>query len=31
MGVMEDSTAVWFWIGLHANFDRLLGWRKSAQ
>ena len=25
LGVMEDSTMVWFWIGSHAECDRLLG------
>ena len=25
LGVMEGSTVVWFWIGSHAECDRLLG------
>jgi hypothetical protein len=25
LGVMEGSTVVWFWIGSHADCDRLLG------
>ena len=25
LGVMEGSTIVWFWIGSHAECDRLLG------
>ena len=25
LGVMEGSTVVWFWIGSHAQCDRLLG------
>ena len=24
LGVMEGSTVVWFWIGSHAEYDRLL-------
>ncbi len=29
LGVMDGSTVVWFWIGSHADCDRLLGWTKS--
>ena len=25
LGVMEGSTVLWFWIGTHAECDRLLG------
>lgn len=25
LGVLEGSTVVWFWIGSHADCDRLLG------
>jgi hypothetical protein len=25
LGVLEGSTVVWFWIGSHAECDRLLG------
>jgi hypothetical protein len=25
LGVMQGSTVVWFWIGSHADCDRLLG------
>jgi hypothetical protein len=25
LGIMEGSTVVWFWIGSHADYDRLLG------
>jgi hypothetical protein len=25
LGVMEGATVVWFWIGSHADCDRLLG------
>ncbi len=25
LGVMEGSTVVWFWVGSHAECDRLLG------
>ena len=25
LGVMEESSVVWFWIGSHAECDRLLG------
>jgi hypothetical protein len=25
LGVMEGSTVVWFWIGSHAECDRVLG------
>ncbi len=25
LGVMDGSTVVWFWIGSHADCDRLLG------
>ena len=25
LGVMEGSTIIWFWIGTHADYDRLLG------
>ncbi|MBZ5542473.1 MAG: hypothetical protein LAO07_02190 [Acidobacteriia bacterium] len=24
LGVMEGSTIVWFWIGTHADYDRLI-------
>ena len=24
LGVMEGSTIVWFWIGSHADYDRLI-------
>jgi len=24
LGVMEGSTVVWYWIGSHADYDRLL-------
>ena len=24
LGVLEGSTIVWFWIGSHANYDRLI-------
>ena len=24
LGVMEGSTIVWFWIGTHAEYDRLI-------
>lgn len=24
LGVMEDAEIVWFWIGSHADYDRLL-------
>ena len=27
VGVMSDSTMVWFWIGSHAEYDRLLSRR----
>ena len=25
LGVKQDDTMVWFWIGSHAEYDRLLG------
>ncbi len=25
LGVRQDDTMVWFWIGSHAEYDRLLG------
>jgi hypothetical protein len=25
LGVMEGSTVVWFWVGSHAECDRMLG------
>jgi hypothetical protein len=25
LGVMEGSAVIWFWIGSHAECDRLLG------
>ena len=25
LGVVEDETVIWFWIGSHADYDRLLG------
>jgi len=24
LGVLEGSTVIWFWIGLHADYDRLI-------
>jgi hypothetical protein len=27
LGVLKDDTVVWFWIGNHADYDRLLGRR----
>jgi hypothetical protein len=24
LAVLEDDTAVWFWIGSHADYDRLI-------
>jgi len=25
LGVREGDTMIWFWIGLHADYDRLIG------
>jgi hypothetical protein len=24
LGVLEDSTVIWFWIGSHSDYDRLI-------
>jgi len=24
LGVLDESTIVWFWIGSHADYDRLI-------
>lgn len=26
VGVVEGGEIIWFWIGLHAEYDRLLDW-----
>lgn len=31
LGVLESDTIVWFWIGSHDEYERLISWRRGGE